>query len=395
MRRFPSSLPAALLLLAAGLPAQTFVVDASNGAGAHFTTIAAAASAVPDGATLLLRPGVYGPFQIQGKGLTLLGGPGVEVANPSAPAGGVAIGPTSVAQPVVLRGITLTDMHQNLTVTDCAGLVVLEDIADGTRPAVFLPTLLTITRSPQVTMRGLNLAIGSVWSVDSHIVIESSTILGVDAFYGGAPRSPREAVSLQGGSLQVTGCTLEGGHGDPMIFFGSNRGAIAASNAELRLRAPARLTAGHSPNMPVAAAITGNGALRLDPAVVLVSHAANAIAAGITVQVLTMPAVLATSASPGGTLQAAAASPIGGFVALILGLPGPPVQVFGIPEAFWIDPATAICPAFGVPQSGAPLTAAIPLPNQPGLLGARVAWQAVAAEGAGLTASNPSIALVR
>ena len=39
------------------LPAQTFIVDASNGPNANFTSIVAAVSAVPDGATLVVLAG--------------------------------------------------------------------------------------------------------------------------------------------------------------------------------------------------------------------------------------------------------------------------------------------------------------------------------------------------
>ena len=57
--------------------AQTFVVDVANGPGTNFTSIATAISAVPDGATLLVRPGVYAEaIRIDGKGLKILGGPG-------------------------------------------------------------------------------------------------------------------------------------------------------------------------------------------------------------------------------------------------------------------------------------------------------------------------------
>ena len=60
------------LLFAAPLAAQTFVVDAAGGAGSSFTNMPAAIALVPDGATLLVRPGHYGSFSISAKSLTIL-----------------------------------------------------------------------------------------------------------------------------------------------------------------------------------------------------------------------------------------------------------------------------------------------------------------------------------
>ena len=45
-----------LLPLASALVAQTYVVDAANGPGSQFTDLPTAVAAVPDGATLLVRP---------------------------------------------------------------------------------------------------------------------------------------------------------------------------------------------------------------------------------------------------------------------------------------------------------------------------------------------------
>jgi pectin methylesterase-like acyl-CoA thioesterase len=78
---------AALLSLAAG--AQTFVVDAANGPGAHFTEITAALQAVPEGAVLRVRAGDYASFTIDGRSVTVLGEPGAVVrslVNPGHPA---------------------------------------------------------------------------------------------------------------------------------------------------------------------------------------------------------------------------------------------------------------------------------------------------------------------
>lgn len=69
------------LSLSCALSAQTFVVDAAGGPGSNFTDIAAAVAAVPDGATLLVRPGSHGGFAIAGKGIALLAQPGAVVGD--------------------------------------------------------------------------------------------------------------------------------------------------------------------------------------------------------------------------------------------------------------------------------------------------------------------------
>ena len=59
-----------LLSVAHLLPAQIFVVDCSGGPGTDFTSIRAAVAAVPDGARLLVRPGIYQPFVVDGTSRT-------------------------------------------------------------------------------------------------------------------------------------------------------------------------------------------------------------------------------------------------------------------------------------------------------------------------------------
>lgn len=83
-------------LLAASLPAQTFIVDANGGAGSQFTSISAA---VPDGATLLVRPGAYLAFTISGKGLSILAEPSVYVL------GTTTVQNAASASPVALPGL--------------------------------------------------------------------------------------------------------------------------------------------------------------------------------------------------------------------------------------------------------------------------------------------------
>lgn len=64
---------ATFLLLAVVAPAQTFVVDASNGPGTDYTSLATATAAAPSGSTLRIRAGSYAGFVIDAKSLALSG----------------------------------------------------------------------------------------------------------------------------------------------------------------------------------------------------------------------------------------------------------------------------------------------------------------------------------
>src|SRR5262249_13509994 len=144
-----------LALLSTSLAvAQTFVVDASNGPGTNFTDVAAAVAAVPDGATLLVRPGSYASFTLNGKGLTILGGPGVQFAGQSA-----VVMNTLSNQAVVLRGLAFADgvfgpSPYAVTVDACAGAVLIEDCNHSHPPGMLWASSLLVRDSPQVLVRG-------------------------------------------------------------------------------------------------------------------------------------------------------------------------------------------------------------------------------------------------
>ena len=101
--------------------AQTFIVDAANGPGTHFTEIATAVAVVPDGAVLDVRAGNYASFTIASKGMSVLCASGVTV-----PSGlGVTVTGTTATQTVLLRG--LRSAYGPLSLVGCQGLVVLQD----------------------------------------------------------------------------------------------------------------------------------------------------------------------------------------------------------------------------------------------------------------------------
>ncbi len=94
----------AALAAASWLSSQTFVVDAAGGPGSHFRDLPEAVAAVPDGATLRVRPGSYSDFGFAAKGLQILGdGAAAVVVAQRAP---MRIGATGPGQDVVIAGLT-------------------------------------------------------------------------------------------------------------------------------------------------------------------------------------------------------------------------------------------------------------------------------------------------
>ncbi len=91
----------AVLGLDGWLPAQVFVVDASNGPGTHFLDLPPAVAAVPDGAMLRVRAGEYTPFARTGRGLRVIG---EGLARLTLSAGDVDLRGTAAGQVIVLRG---------------------------------------------------------------------------------------------------------------------------------------------------------------------------------------------------------------------------------------------------------------------------------------------------
>jgi hypothetical protein len=91
--------------LALGLSGSSFaqgnvlVVDA---AGGPFTDIQPAIDAAADGDTILVRPGAYATFQIQAKGLRVIGDPAFQAG------GGIVVRDLAPGQSVVLHGVGTT-----------------------------------------------------------------------------------------------------------------------------------------------------------------------------------------------------------------------------------------------------------------------------------------------
>src|SRR6186713_2504221 len=121
-------LAAALLGLHASAACQTYVV--ASGGGGQFTSLPQAIQAVPDGATLHVKPGTYSEFTISGKSITMLAETvGTVTVNVNT---ACTITGLSAAQRVFVSGFTFAAgflaWNATISVTACAGSVVLDRI---------------------------------------------------------------------------------------------------------------------------------------------------------------------------------------------------------------------------------------------------------------------------
>ncbi len=386
------------LTIASALSAQTFVVDINNGPGANYTSLSTATAAVPDGATLLVRAGTYvDHILIDGKGLTILAEQGTLLRN-LFPV--IWVLNTASSQSVVIHGLELEGSTMGTCrIESCVGPVHLEGIA-GTPPYQPAPAGAWVTSSSQVLLRDSSFG----WSKfeDSNVVVEDCAFEGADFLVvglGGYPCiSSHPGIHVVSGALQVVGGTCTGGRGGASMACGSHpdQAGIHSDGAGVSVSSGATVTAafpsGYSSPAP---AIAGTGTLRIDPLVNLVTSVAPPIAATISTQTMSIPAVHGYSAAPGGTLVVEALGPFGSTVILVVGWLGAPMTVAGVTGSFWIDPQLFGFVAIGTPQPGVPVTGSVAVPNTAGLLGVRLAWQSVASTAVGLIASNPTATLVR
>lgn len=223
-----SLLLAALALCCRGPIAQTYVVDAAGGAGSHFRTLVDAAAAVPDGAVLRVRPGVYELFPIESKGLSVIGDDAAAVVIDAPLARLVGKwGPTTAAQPLRIAHVTfrasLFLTQAMVDVSGARGSVTFDDVhidpADSSQSVTF-----RFTDCSDVHFRRCQLTNTGSWSslwaandsrvraVRTRLEISDCTIQGpgargVGTAYGG------HGIRVEDGRLTLVASTVSGGAG--------------------------------------------------------------------------------------------------------------------------------------------------------------------------------------
>ena len=225
------------LILACAAHAQTYVVSASG--GGDFSDLQPAITSVPSGSVLRVRPGVYLPFVLQNKSLTILGDGGVVVRASIATIPAQTIGPTTPDQTLVIKNLHFEDfppMHFRLT--GLAGPAHFEDIRIGFSAmggGLSPGTPVTITNCANVHWLRCALACAgystqpSLGITSSHVELAHCSIKGLDA--SSSTYAVAGGVALQGTTSRLTlvSSTLLGGHGAPPTTFPYQTGRAGGS----------------------------------------------------------------------------------------------------------------------------------------------------------------------
>ena len=361
-------IPYFALLLASFVPAQTYIVDATGGPGTHFTTIAAAVAAVPDGAVIVVRQGWYSHFAIGNKSLKLLADPGTIVASNSLPQ--ISVIGLQATKSVVLSGFVVRQPLQGnvlVVLNACAGSVLLDRMNLGAgEPGDFraMSCDRVLVRDMPTTGPHLRSDLTS-----SNTVMERCTLTA--GLIG-------TAMTVTGGTLQLVDCAVSAGFPMPVAH------AVQLQGGDLRLLGNTTL------NAIVASSsftVGGSGTVRYDSTVAI---AAPMFEPTIGATQLVMPTV--TTAFATGLATATVAGAPGHLVAAAVARPGPLVTLPGL-DAIWLDPATFTPIGVGV-LGTSPFVAQ--LPWTPGAVPAvRAVFQALTFDPvAGFAFSNPSFVLL-
>jgi hypothetical protein len=369
------SLALCLLLSFGASPAQTFIVDASGGAGSSFTSIAIAAATVPSGAVLQVVAGVYDPFVVSGKSLTILGQQGVVVVGPPFGPGNVLVQNTTATQVVTIRDVRLRSSFGGplgIDCSNCFGPVLLEDIALDASFYTGIRKLLTVQNCAQLAMTRCGPFFEQPAGTRAAIEISASDVV--------LRECPTDAVL--GCCLRATSATVQ-----LVDALYTNAGALPTVDllgSSLRVLGTSRLES--AVPLSLFLVLGGNGSVVADPSVTLIGNVTPGVALVIAPQAL----VRASGGQLGSVTLATMDGPAGQLGALFLGSLGPRQSVPGMGNQTWIAPGSFAAGPIGV--FGPQLTASVPVPNVPGLLGQVFVWQGVAfGATAGFSLSNPAL----
>jgi len=379
------SLLFAALLLPAALAAQSFVVDASNGPGTHYTSLAAAVSAVPEGAVLIVRAGSYDPMSIQSKSLTVFCDAGAVIQTPL-PWGveALVIDGLGPQQSVVIRGLAIGVNRAALTIRNNEGLVDIE------AAAVQLGGVGIYAAScDRVRLRGFRSPVGVV---PVGVVIVSSNVVFEHCTLTGSTFATNPGLTQTGGTVQLVGCIVDGGLG--FTHFTAGPG-ILMNGGSLRMLGGGRVQAGSAayPNGSLPQhAIAGTGSVRLDPSVQLL--ATQTLGAGIQMTIGAQPQVIVASSASPVAFHATLLGPAGALGVLAVGLPGLSHPAPGLLDPLWWSGPTAVVQSVGVISETSPLTSTLTVPNVAAFAGLRLVWHGVSYEASGGLQVSPPVPAV-
>lgn len=343
--------PILALVATSAFAQRTLVVDASG--GGQFTEIQQAVLAANPGDTILVRPGLYNGFEV-GKGVGIVGGPGVDLRPSSRTPGFITARNLLAGQRLSIREIGTGASGSTVTIEGCAGSVHLEGLRVGSWFSI-----LSVRNSSAVTV---------------HQTIVSST------------------VSIAGASVVFSQChlnSLETALSSVTFAEGTCTGIqpIRLVSGTLAITGDGQTSIRANSPLPSSAIVTQGGILTIDPQVQLVpSPGLPPISGPATVIYRTIPSLRAALTSTQLTTALRAPGAFRGHTLLGLPLQSPVATPFG---DLWIG-AHVVLDSGSMPPSGVrSVTLAIP-PVAPGFT---IALQGLLAMPTGIELSTPVLTI--
>lgn len=369
------------LLFATATTAQTYIVDATLGPGAHYDSLVTAVADVPSGSVLVVRPGIYPGFTMAQKAITVLGEPGALIQ------GTIVISATAANQTVTMRQlgwVSSPTSAPSLQLTQCQGDVVLDRV---NRLPMLCGGGLCLQAMAAVDCAGIVMQ-GCVFHDTIHLQNCRATLIGCDVWGrpNGSQSPPRAAIEMPGSTVQLCHCLVRGGSGGNV----ANGHGVDSIDGDLRVL-DCTITGGAAYGWAGSAfGGTQTGSVRVSPSTQLMSFGPTTT--GVAMQTFAMPRITATSASPGGSIGATLLGPAS-IAALLVGLPAPPTTLPGFSDPFSVDPNAFYVLALGG-LTGTGLVGTFAVPNQPDLVGSRLVWHGVTIDPTATQATNPAVSLV-
>lgn len=370
---------------------QTWIVDAANGPGTHFTDVPPALAASSDGDTIVVRSGVYSNA-ITSRGVTMLG-----EGNPMLVAGPVGVG-------LVLRALSLSGLQSGRTfvmrgfqlhggtnsigaeISACNGHVVLADVAAG---GPFTAQSLQVSNSPDVTV--MRSTLSSVVRADiSTLALREVACRGQDAFAwptGGILVHSNAGLSAIRCEVSICGGTFIGGGG---ILPGSpDQPGIALEGCTTHIAAGGSMAIapGQRTGAPVPSIFSNGGTLVLDPSIA-------ASFGGTTPPVRRRVSALVATPAAIGTAVALSlfTEPFDAYQLFASALvDATPLGALG---TLWLDPSASAFLGAGTVGAQGAATQSVTVPSDPLLRGAAIRVQALLNGTAGIRICDPGLALL-
>lgn len=371
----------ALCSLPLGLSAQrTWIVDAANGTGTHFTELQAAVTAAKDGDTLLVRKGTYfGQITIH-KAISLLGEPGATMRSDS------QLTTTGIPQGkrIVIKGLVI----QALTIKDNKGRVHLESLV--------LNTPLLIENCAAATLNDCRVTDGLI-ARKSKVILTRGTYPGRHGSSMGVnPVYPTPGLRAEGSQVMISEAQIRGGNGATYLLTVPilPTPAVIADASTLTIAGSSTLTAGAFTGFSAPAAQGSNSNLTIDSrATSTSSGGAKAYTGFTTASVRPLPSLAVMGAGLGGTVTLKLSSPQGHTFALAVGLPSEPRPLPPLGD-LWLAPGTLMVLALGTQGNTGVFQLAAKAPTTASLRGLDFAVQALSGTSNFLELSNPVVSIL-